>query len=474
MSSDGRYRRVSPRFWYWSARQQMTRNLLLFWAAGVIVLAIGWTFRPGQPYLPDPRAIVEVTNFVCPAAAPAPQPRTLLDRVTTPLRTGDDSWKAMRAALDHINQARPEPLYASIFKTCVKFQYPPSSLLLLDAMQKTLGSFVISNLVLNTLSFGFLAVMLYALWSIYRKAFPRDVELTVYDHVIPLLIGVTSYPVLKSIQLGQIQTWLNTLFAVAALLYLRRRPTAAGVVLGIMATIKPQFALFLPWALVRKDWPFARGMLVTGVAIFAISLVRYGVAPYFEYARVLSDISRHGEAYFANQSFNGLLLRALRLGANVYFEKNQFAPYHPLVHAGTFLSSLLLIAFAVFHRAGFDAGNHPADKTRPAASPNALGNTLHLCLAALCFTIGSPIAWEHHYGIMPVIFTVALVCLLSGPSDRRMWILLGAAWVLTAVRLAGTLALASTPLNFLQSSMYFGALLLLVLLYRLSSRAPDY
>jgi hypothetical protein len=460
------------RLWRWSERQKATRGLLMFLAAGILMLLIGWTFRPGQPYLPDPRAIVEVAPFACPNAAPEPAPPTLLGRVATQLETSDDSWRAMRAALDHFNNERPGPLYASVFKTCVKFQYPPSSLLLLDAMQSMFGKFMISNLVLNTLSFGFLGIMLYALWRIYRQAFPKGVEFTIYDHAIPLLIGLTSYPVLKSIQLGQIQTWLNALFAVAVLLYINRRPAAAGILLGIAATIKPQFALFLPWALVRKDWPFARGMVAVGGAIFAISLVRHGLAPYFEYARLLSDISRHGESYFANQSLNGLLLRAFRLGANTYFERNQFAPYHPLVHAGTFLSSLLLIAFALFFRAGFDVRRNSCEKINSeATSPTIFTNALHLCLAALCFTIGSPIAWEHHYGIMPVVFTVALACLMSGPArERRVWVLLGVAWAMTTVRFAGTLALAPTPLNFLQSLMYFGALLLLVLLHILRSQ----
>lgn len=458
------------RFWRWSARRETTHRLLLFWAAGAAMLLIGWFFRPGQPYLPDPRVVVEATAFSCPETPPEPPPQTLLDRVTAPLHAGNDSWKAMRAALEHLEQARPEPLYASIFRTCVKFQYPPSSLLVPDAMQGMFGAAAISNLALNILSLGMLAVMLYALWGIYRQAFPPDARLTAYDHVVPLLIGITSYPVLKSLELGQIQTWLNAMFAVAALLYMKQRPAAAGVLLGIAATIKPQFALFLPWALIRRDWPFLRGMLAAGSTIFVVSLFQYGVAPYLEYVQVLSDISRKGEAFFENQSLNGILLRALRLGANIYFEKNHFAPYHPLVHAGTVLSSALLIAFALFFRAGFDISGRAAGKA--AAAPAALINTLHLCLAALCFTIGSPIAWEHHYGIMPTIFTVSLVCLLSGPTPgRRVWLLLGIAWVLTAVRFAGTLALAATPFNFLQSSMYFGALLLLVLLHALRLRA---
>ena len=458
---------MGVRFWLWSAQKKSTRVLLLIWAIGVAAFVVGWTFRPGQPYLPDPRATVQVGSRVCPDPAPIPPPKSLLDRIATPLTNNGDSWRAMRAALDHFGEQREEPLYASIFETCVKFQYPPSSLLLLDAMQSLLGRAVVSNLVLNTVSFSFLGGMLYALSRIYRRAFPEGTKLTLCDHAVPLLIGVTSYPVLKSFLLGQIQTWLNALFALTVLLYIERRPAAAGVVIGFVATVKPQLALFLPWALIRKEWAFTRGMLGSGAVIFAISLVRYGVTPYLEYASVLNDISRRGESYFANQSLNGLLLRAFRLGANVYIEQDQFAPYDPLVHGGTFFSSLDLIGFALF------SGVFGASAARGPVVP--VNGALNLCLAALCFTIGSPIAWEHHYGIMPVIFTVALVSLLSRreESGRRTWILLGVAWVLTAVRFAGTLALAPTAFNFLQSSMYFGALLLLGLLHGLRSPASS-
>ena len=97
-----------------------------------------------------------------------------------------------------------------------------------------------------------------------------------------------------------------------------------------------------------------------------------------------------------------------------------------------------------------------------------------MCLGALCFTIGSPIAWEHHYGILPVLFVVCFAALLRGPEKpRAIWIALAVAWVLTAVRFAATMALADTKLNFLQSYMYFGALILLVVLHVLRRPAGE-
>jgi len=228
--------------------------------------------------------------------------------------------------------------------------------------------------------------------------------------------------------------------------------------LGIISTIKPQMAMFLPWAVLRKDWPLVKGMGLCAAVVMVLSLLRYGIGTHLEYLKVLSVISRLGESYFANQSFNGLLLRALHLGPNVYFLHDQFGPYHPVVRIGTMITSLALIGFAMFWRMAW--------------AKNDRG--LSMCLAALCFTIGSPIAWEHHYGILPVLFVVCFAALLRGPArPRGVWIVLAVAWLLTAVRVAATMALADTGLNFFQSHMYFGALILLVVLHVLRRSASE-
>jgi hypothetical protein len=292
--------------------------------------------------------------------------------------------------------------------------------------------------------------MLFAISQIYVAG--CEGEVSWLDRAVPILFTLTFYPALKSIELGQIQTWLNSLFALAVLLYLKGRTGWAGVLFGIVTTIKPQLAMFLPWALIRKDWPFVKGMGACAGLVMLVSLWRYGLKTHLDYVHVLSVISRHGESYFANQSLNGLLLRALHLGPNRWFLHDQFGPYHPLVHIGTMLTSLTLLGFAMFWRPGW----HRSDRG------------LSLCLAALCFTIGSPIAWEHHYGILPVLFAVCFGAMLrGGEKPRALWIALGGAWILTAVRFAATLSLADTSLNFLQSHMYFGALILLIVLHLL-------
>ena len=461
--------------------RRSTRNLLSFWLVCLAVFVAAWSWRPQetsvaaiglvaqQPAgaqlhgseapaaLAEPASVTRTAQTTpevsassadarpaC-ATAGSPPPSSSNRLLRRLFLDNEDSWLAMRAGLERIPRAADEPLYAGIFEQCIKFQYPPSSLLLLDFASALFGPGVLHNATLNVISLLMLGLMLAAVWKIYMHFLPAGWG-GWGQHAVPLLFTVTCYPVLKAVELGQIQTWLNALFAVAVLLYCKDRKLAAGVLLGLIATIKPQLALVLPWALLRRDWALAKGMAGCAAVIMTTSLIRYGFAPHLEYVGVVSALSRHGESYYANHSFNGLLLRALQLGTNVTFEADRFAPYHPLVHAGTTLSTLALVAFALLSK-------RASHRELPA---------LNLVLAGLCFTMASPIAWEHHYGLVPVVFAVVIPLLLSRRNvSPLLWAALGLSWVLMAVRFSVTLALHDSAWNFLQSHVYFGALLLL-------------
>jgi hypothetical protein len=225
----------------------------------------------------------------------------------------------------------------------------------------------------------------------------------------------------------------------------------AGGLIGLICLIKPQLGLFIIWGSLRKQWRFVIGILVI-VGIFGIiSLSVYGFANHLDYSRVLAFISKHGESYYPNQSVNGLLHRLLSNGPNIVGSAHHFAPYHRWVYAGTMVSSLFIIATAlVWQRGQF---YHAA--------------TLDFTIAALSFTMASPVAWEHHYSIMLPIFAVALPATLA--SNVRRWgvVLLAVSFVLSSNFYPITLNLANTRFNLLQSYLFFGAVILLFHLYRL-------
>jgi hypothetical protein len=139
---------------------------------------------------------------------------------------------------------------------------------------------------------------------------------------------------------------------------------------------------------------------------------------------------------------NGLLHRLFFNGNNLEWRPDAFPPYHPAVSFGTVTTAVALLALAVW-RSRSATGSGPLD----------LAAMLLACILA------SPIAWEHHYGVLAPIFAILVPATLRWPVLGR-WTapLLALSYLLSANFLAGAQLLAPTTFNPLQSYLYFGAL----------------
>ena len=146
----------------------------------------------------------------------------------------------------------------------------------------------------------------------------------------------------------------------------------------------------------------------------------------------------------------GTINRMIFNGENLGYTPYVYTPYIPWVYRVTVATSLLLVGGVLAF---------PWGKLR-AATPD-------IAAMGLASVAASPMAWEHHYGIVVAIFAwtwFAYGCW----QQRRPW-LLGTAFFLTMNFLAATNLLAAKPgWNLLQSYMYIGALLLLYVLMRLA------
>ena len=377
---------------------------------------------------------------------------------------GGDSWRPMNEALDVLAAPAPQnkTLYEKMFFSArVKhkgFQYPPTSLLPLRALRAAAGDGAQSL----TEAITWLCVpltVLAAIWLVERglgnAARTGAVDRTLRIAAVAVL-ALTFYPTIRAYRNGQAQTWINTLFALGLCAFVSARGVVAGVLLGSMTLVKPQYVLLLPWAARRRQWYFlaaATGMLTVGAAV---SVALFGLAPHLEYLRVLRFIARRGETFYANQSMNGLLNRAFGNGDSVSFG-DEMPPYHPWVYAGTLATSALLLAWAFFGRTVQAEEGGPAD----------------LCATAVALTLASPIAWEHHHGVLLAVYAYLL------PRLSRERVLgaatlpfLGATYVLASHSFLATNALAGTPAGVLQSYRLFAALGVLLLLHRLRARPP--
>tara|TARA_R110002072_G_scaffold118583_5_gene250444 strand:- start:10512 stop:11852 length:1341 start_codon:yes stop_codon:yes gene_type:complete len=367
----------------------------------------------------------------------------------------DDSWGPMTTAINQLAAEPDKPLYSTlVFEEGVKFQYPPMSL---PPFQ--LVSYGV-NAVTTDPSRGFAAIAcicVVAIGILTAMILARSLKrpLTPIMIFVGLCAAATFYPLTKGVEIGQIQTWITLAFTAALYLAMTGRMRTAGVLVGAMCLIKPHYGLFVLWGALRKEWGFVISLLAVCVIASLVSVGLYGFNQHFDYLHALSYLSRHGETFFANQSVNGILNRLYGLAnpdaySNLLFTPHTFPPFNPVVYAGTMLATLAFVATALV----------ASRRVRP----------LSFSIMMLSITMASPIAWEHHYALILPIYAVAFGAIRDRPM-ALMW--LAGSYVLSSHLWLVTNVLFDTPANIVQSYLFFGALILLVLLHWASAGLPE-
>lgn len=369
-----------------------------------------------------------------------------------------DSWRPMERALEA--RDRGEPIYRTVFfRDREKFQYPPSSLLLPLALRGNPAEDLPLYRALNrvgwyaTLALGLCTALIAALtWRDESSAGGR-VRLAAASAVAGGSV-LLFFPATISYVLGQIQTIVNAAAAVALLCWLRRWESGAGVAVSVAALVKPHFAVLLLWGALRGRWRFVAagtGTFLTGTVV-AIAL--FGAAEYWDYTRVLGYIGARGEALYANQTVNGLLNRLVQPAAHRAWDFHSYPPPDAVVIAGTWASSATLLILALWApgRLGF------------------AGSALDLAIVWLSVTLASPIAWDHHYGVLlPILVLSAGAAWTTGP--RWTASVLAAAAVMTGNLWEPLIDVESPPWNVVQSYVLAGAIAAVGVLYRVGSAA---
>jgi alpha-1,2-mannosyltransferase len=433
---------IPPKWRFWQDLSPLTVKLLLFVLLNSVVLNL-CLLRSG--YL----TTLEYTWFF----------------VSSPAHDRSDSWQSMHRALEYLRNPHNDLLYTQVFfQERMKLQYPPTSLLAFKpftgASLSALASGANFAAWLGIIATIGILVRIFALSLQKYMPSPPGGEGRIRSSpfvekiarlVLSACFTLTFYPLVKSFQLGQIQSWIYVLFILAMWTWMSDYKAVSGVLIGLICVLKPQLGLLAFWGLLRKQWRFASSILITAGVLLLISLWVFGLANHLDYLPVLSFMSQHGESYHPNQSFNGLLHRLFLIGSKTPENPFVFPPYNPWVYAGTLVSSALLILTALFWK----------------CRQYQHANVTDFCIAALSFTMASPIAWQHHYGILLPLFTVILPITLA--SRLKLWggIVLIISFVLSSNYYQMTDRLTNTPLNFLQSYLFFGALGFLGFLYGL-------
>jgi hypothetical protein len=378
-------------------------------------------------------------------------------------RSGDDSWGPMAIALEYLAAPGPKPLYAQIFfDGGVKFQYPPSALFGLLGLEALWPGHVRTS---DGMSFGIwpsindIVGWIFIAMSAAGSAAVLELRLKeLYEGqnwseqrwlrvVLVMALTVTFSPIVVAFTLGQIQVWINGIFALAVLFWVMKKPGWCGVLIGLMCLVKPHYGAILIWAALRREWTLVTAGLVIGALGLLASVSIFGLSHHIDYVSAVSFMSERGEVYYANQSVNGVLNRLLAAWRpDLYpveeFNAAQFPPFSAWVYWPSLATSLLLLAGAML--------------------PGKENRANDFAIIAISATIASPITWMHHYGIFLPLYMLIFPAALR---NQRFLYWLAASYILVALNIGVARLLGPSMLNLLQSYVLAGAFIFLLQLY---------
>ncbi len=314
----------------------------------------------------------------------SPLHNTLVTLVATLLHPlhGDDSTHFLGLAWQTVSSGRP--LYQTLFfAQHQKFLYPTSSLLLCQLC----ASFHLSrDLVVHLLVWSSLVGILWSAGELVlttlteRNAAPQPSQRTPI-RIACAVIALLFLPVVEGVRVGQIQVVLTFLWMLAALAILRRARARAGICLALICAFKPMLAIFLLWAILRRQWRLFFAFLSALTIIQLAAIAAFGWNNEISYLAVLSFLSHHPEAFVHNQTVAGFLERWLHNGDMANWSYTAYPPYSAIAYYGTLAWSAVMLAFGLF-------------------VPILRGwkdLTLDFLIFGMISVLTSPIAWEHHY-----------------------------------------------------------------------------
>ena len=367
-----------------------------------------------------------------------------------------DSWTPMLGSVNYFLAHPGLPIYrAKLYDTLI---YPLTSILPLLAMKRAGMSDGSVFRVLMILSWiAVCAVAGLQVWI--ARAMLGRTGLSWRAAVATAMAAFFFMPITLAFSLGQAQIFLDLFFALLVLFWVQGRQRPAGVMMALMTMVKPQFGLLLLWTALRRRWNALVAGLVTLAIAGVASVAAFGVSNNLDYLGVLASLSRKAQSHYAKQSMFGLLNRAIFNGENMPYHPYVYPPFVPWVYYVTLATTaalvLLALAYPWINRLKW------IDKR----AREQAGSMADLGAMGVVCVIATPMAWEHHYGVLLPIF-VWLWFAVYRRGFGSIW-KLALAFVLIADFLSPLNFFAAIPVaNVLQSYMYFGALLLLGLLMR--------
>ncbi len=385
----------------------------------------------------------------------------------------NDSWDPMHIASDHWDEHQnSRPIYTeNLIQKNIRFQYLPSTLFIPQFIKKFN---IDKRLFYDASTYIFILINGFLVFKIFRSLAAHNADMKYQHELDPwslvgiLALTVLYFPILQAGVLGNIQIWLNALFALSLVCMINHKHVFTGICMGIASTIKPQFGLLLIWAIFRKNWGFVLGFIPTFALIVICGIAAFGLENHFDYLNALAHLSEHGESYHHNQSMNGLLNRIFsvnnpddyaNLGREYLYQP--FPPFNPWVYYPTLMTSLMIIGLCLAFKT---TTNHDAI-------------LVDYSLMSVGLTLASPVTWIYHYGILLPISAVILWIFQQklNPShqNRKLFQFFAVCFLITGLSIPFVEYVYHTHLNVTQSYYYFASLGIFAVLYQMRRQLSD-
>jgi hypothetical protein len=187
------------------------------------------------------------------------------------------------------------------------------------------------------LALSVLIVTVSAVWTV--RIFPLKVDWAVLSIIVIALAD--SALTMALIASGQIYAALTAIVVAGWLWFRAGRTTAAAIVIGVGASIKPMLLLPAVWFLFNNQWRAALTTVATTVGISTIGVAYFGPAPYWAWTHTLTHLPLEG--HFRDGSILALLTRMFRVTG--YYEPLAIKPdiiFTPWAVLGGFVASITL------------------------------------------------------------------------------------------------------------------------------------
>jgi hypothetical protein len=315
--------------------------------------------------------------------------------------TGDPYRYKDDPAAGIISQPQPAPAPGAIVAPIFAYGYPP----LFAYVMQPLGQ--LDYRTAQWIWFGLNTLLLGGLIALCMRLSGSTLARCYWG--ILILIMLVAPPTRLSLQLGQISILIAVMLV--GCLALERRPYLAGLLLASASWIKlTPIVIGVRYAL-RRPRSVLWWTIIAGLALLALSLLAYGVAPYQYFFESIVFGREYPYAAEHNISFYGFWSRLL--ARSLYAVPLLDAP--TLVRSLTILSSVATLGLCIW------ATRAPSDQ---------LGNQLVFCLWLCAMQLLSP---SNGYYSLVVLLLPLLVVLryLEQRPDRgvRLWLILGTALV---------------------------------------------